>query len=147
MTLPSKRVAVIHGRAALFTAAMLFLTVSCSSNNNKPSAPTRAPSASAPTTASAANATAAPGGATTAATIQNLAFPASIAIKSGTSVTWANKDGFPHTVASDPGQAASFDSKPIDAGATFSVTFAKAGTYAYHCNIHPSMHGAVVVSD
>jgi plastocyanin len=30
--------------------------------------------------------------------------------------------------------------------ATFSFTFPKAGSFAYHCRIHPSMKGTVVVS-
>jgi len=25
------------------------------------------------------------------------------------------------------------------------MTFTKAGTFKYHCNIHPTMHGTVVV--
>ena len=30
-------------------------------------------------------------------------------------------------------------------GATFSFTFDTPGTYAYHCGIHPSMTGEVIV--
>jgi len=31
-------------------------------------------------------------------------------------------------------------------GATFSHTFASAGTFDYVCSIHPMMHGTVVVT-
>jgi plastocyanin len=34
----------------------------------------------------------------------------------------------------------------MPSGATFSFTFTKAGTFAYHCSIHSSMHGTIVVS-
>jgi plastocyanin len=68
--------------------------------------------------------------------------PASITIKAGESVTWTNQDGSTHTVTADNGE---FDSGNVAAGATFSFTFAKAGTYPYHCTIHSSMKGTVVV--
>ncbi|HZQ35027.1 MAG TPA: plastocyanin/azurin family copper-binding protein, partial [Dehalococcoidia bacterium] len=82
-----------------------------------------------------------------AVNIQGIAFPATINVKPGTTVTWTNRDTVSHTVSSDAGQAQSFDSNTIAPNGTFSVSFAKAGTYAYHCNIHASMHGTVVVSD
>ena len=47
-----------------------------------------------------------------------------------------------HTVTADDG---SFDSKSLASNATFSQTFAKAGTFAYHCAIHPGMKGTVTV--
>jgi plastocyanin len=31
-------------------------------------------------------------------------------------------------------------------GSTFGHTFATAGTFAYHCKIHSTMHGTVVVT-
>jgi plastocyanin len=31
-------------------------------------------------------------------------------------------------------------------GATFTTTFTTPGTFAYHCNIHPFMHGTVIVT-
>lgn len=80
----------------------------------------------------------------TALTIDNFAFtPASLNVKVGQRVTWTNKQqGVPHTVTADGG---AFD-HPMPSGATFSFTFTKAGTFAYHCKIHSSMHGTIVVS-
>jgi plastocyanin len=60
----------------------------------------------------------------------------------GTTVTWTNDDGVNHTVTSDQG---AFDSGPLATGQTFSQTFNQAGTFTYHCTIHPSMQGTVVV--
>jgi plastocyanin len=57
-------------------------------------------------------------------------------------VTWTNRDTVPHTVTGDSG---AWDSGQIQPGATFSHAFDQPGTYAYHCSIHPFMHGMVVV--
>jgi plastocyanin len=76
--------------------------------------------------------------------IQGMAFtPASITVTAGTTITWTNKDAIAHTVTSDSNV---FDSGSIKSGATFSFTFATAGTYAYHCTIHPSMVASVTVN-
>ncbi len=75
--------------------------------------------------------------------MKNLAFtPASVTIKVGESVTWTNEDSTNHTVVADNGE---FTSDQLANGATFSFTFDKAGTYLYHCSIHPSMKGTVIV--
>lgn len=75
--------------------------------------------------------------------LENFAFrPANLEVKVGSAVTWENRDSAPHTVTADD---LSFDSKNLDQGKTFSFTFTKAGTYDYHCSIHPSMVGRVVV--
>jgi plastocyanin len=77
------------------------------------------------------------------ANIQGFAFsPATINVKAGDTVTWTNKDTAGHTVTSDTG---AFD-KPVAAGGTATVSFATAGTFAYHCNIHGGMSGTVVVA-
>jgi plastocyanin len=57
-------------------------------------------------------------------------------------VTWTNKDGVEHAVTANEG---AFDHS-LPADATFSFTFTKAGTFAYHCTIHPSMVETIVVS-
>jgi plastocyanin len=62
----------------------------------------------------------------------------------GRSVTWTWEDqGNQHSVSADDG---SFESCLQSGGSTFTTTFTKAGTYAYHCSIHPDMKGTVTVT-
>ena len=83
------------------------------------------------------------GGSGTPASIVDYAFsPASITIKAGSAITWTNTGSAPHTVTADDG---SFDSGSLANGSTFSHTFATAGTFTFHCAIHSSMKGTVVV--
>ena len=78
-----------------------------------------------------------------AVSIAGMAFsPASVTTTVGTTVTWTNNDNMVHTVTADDN---SFDSGSIAVGGTFFRTFSSAGSFAYHCNIHPSMKGTVVV--
>jgi plastocyanin len=87
--------------------------------------------------------TTAGGGGGAQVVMKNLAFdPATATIKAGESVTWTNQDSMNHTVVGDNGE---FKSSELANGATFSFKFDKAGTYAYHCSIHPSMKATVVV--
>jgi plastocyanin len=75
--------------------------------------------------------------------IKNFAFsPASLSVNTGTAVTWTNDDSTAHTVTADDG---SFNGGPLEPGKTYSFTFTKAGTYKYHCSIHPQMVAEVVV--
>lgn len=75
--------------------------------------------------------------------IDNFSFgPAVLTIKTGTTVTWTNRDDIPHTVVSTDGV---FKSKVLDTDEKFSYTFSKAGTFPYFCSIHPKMTGKVVV--
>jgi plastocyanin len=75
--------------------------------------------------------------------IDNFTFtPAKIEVAAGTTVTWVNHDDIPHTVVSTEKV---FKSPALDSGEKFSYAFAKAGTYAYFCSLHPKMTGQVVV--
>jgi plastocyanin len=68
--------------------------------------------------------------------------PDPVTVKVGDSVQWTNGDGASHTATADDG---SWDTGTIAGGSSASVTFDTAGTFAYHCAIHRTMHGTLVV--
>jgi plastocyanin len=72
--------------------------------------------------------------------------PSSLSIKAGTTVTWTDMTGAPHTVTSDAGDPAPFNGSLSGDGATFSFTFTTSGTYKYHCSIHPYMTATITVT-
>jgi plastocyanin len=81
--------------------------------------------------------------ATPAVRIVDFAFtPATLTVQAGTRVTWTHAGQAPHTVTSDTG---AFDSGRLMNGQTFTFTFTSAGSFAYHCEIHPNMQARVVV--
>src|SRR5215213_5265065 len=83
-------------------------------------------------------------GKTTTVSIKDFAFnPSNTTIAPGTTVTWVNNDQTAHTVTANDG---AFDSGTLQPGQSYSFAFDKAGTYAYHCNIHPDMSATVSVS-
>jgi plastocyanin len=69
--------------------------------------------------------------------------PPAVSVKTGDTVTWSFEDLNPHTASSDMGV---FSSLPLTKGKTYAYRFAKAGTYKYHCAIHPEMMGTITVS-
>lgn len=82
-------------------------------------------------------------GARNAVATSGFAFtPATITIAPGDSVTWAF-GAVAHTVTFDtPGAPAGV---PSTTGASVARVFPQAGTFAYHCAIHPAMTGEVHV--
>lgn len=139
-------------RIPVFIVMIVLGIAACSSPASPtPAAATPSPTAGSSTTASLAApsteaSVAASSGASgsSAVEIKNTAFnPTTITVKAGAKVTWTNNDGFAHTVTLDDN---SVDSGNIAGGATFDNTFAAAGTFAYHCKIHASMHGTVTVT-
>jgi len=84
--------------------------------------------------------------------IKNFAFdPADIRIKKGTTVTWINEDSDPHKIASNPHPVHTdlpeLVSGTLSSGQSYSFTFTKTGTFGYHCHIHPSMTGRIIVEE
>ena len=128
----------MHAKSRLMfcLACVVLLIVSCmaagcSSNQTPP--PTAAPTSSAA------------GGNTVA--IKNFAFdPSSLTVKSGTGVKWTNQDGTSHTIVSDTGSPVAFSSDSLASGASYSFTFTQPGTYTYHCSVHPTMKGTIIVT-
>ena len=78
--------------------------------------------------------------------IKNMMFtPSQISVAKGGTVTWTNNDSTAHTVTDDLSNVGGPASGNIQPGSTYSYTFDKAGSYQYHCSIHPSMRGTIVV--
>lgn len=76
--------------------------------------------------------------------IEKMAFsPQVIAVKAGDTVQWVNTDTVPHTVTSDGSLL--WDSGTIQPGASYERQFKFAGSYPYHCGIHSTMKGTVVI--
>jgi plastocyanin len=133
-------------------AALLLGACSSSGATTAPSA--AAPSAAASAAASVeASAPAAGGGAPCAespaagevsVSIKGFAFnPADITAKVGQTITFTNDDSAPHTATLDDG---SCTTPQIAAGASDGLTFTAAGTFPFHCNVHPNMKGTITVS-
>jgi plastocyanin len=128
----------VHMRRWLIFTVIVIIALSLAGVSCGGSATTTTTTAGAATTSSQAG-----GAGGTQVTIQNFAYdPATITVHVGDTVTWTNKDSVNHTVTADNGE---FSSDPLGQGATFSFTFTKAGSYPYHCTIHPYMTGTVVV--
>ena len=68
--------------------------------------------------------------------------PSQVTIHPGDQIIWTNADTAAHTVSAQSGD---FSSGGLASGATFSHVFPKGGTFAYHCALHPMMHGTIVV--
>ena len=76
--------------------------------------------------------------------ISGFAFnPASITIPKGATVIWTNQDATAHNIVSDTGNELNSDT--FSKGETFAHTFNTPGTYTYHCGVHPSMKGEIIV--
>jgi plastocyanin len=67
--------------------------------------------------------------------------PHTLNIVKGTRVVFSNNSGTAHT-ATDAGD---FDTGHIKPGHSVAVRFTQKGTFSYHCEIHPFMHGKIVV--
>ena len=124
------------------------LVAACSggaTNSAAPVASAAAPSAAAPSSAgggaACAVSTATP---TVAAAMQNTAFsPSKIQAKVGDVIGFTNKDSIQHTATLDDG---SCTTDIVAGGATAALSFTAAGSYPFHCKIHPNMTGTIEVS-
>ena len=149
----------MHNRPLVTIAAGAILLLAACSSGGATSAPiTAAPAApsaeaSAPAAASAeASAPAAAGAACAessaagevAVAIKDFTFgSADIQAKVGQTVTFTNNDSAPHTATLDDG---SCTTPKINPGSSDGLLFTTAGTYPFHCSVHPKMKGTITVS-
>jgi plastocyanin len=79
----------------------------------------------------------------TAVAMDGVSFtPDQLIAKVGETVTWTNKDPFPHNVTSSGGEFKSGDIAP-DAQWSFHAT--AAGRFPYTCTLHPGMNGTLTI--
>lgn len=69
--------------------------------------------------------------------------PKNITVSVGDTITWTNNDSAPHQLRGD--NLSTLYSIQMPKGQTYGYTFDTAGTYTYHCTIHPSMKGTIIV--
>lgn len=80
--------------------------------------------------------------ATKSVDINHFAFhPGTLRVGRGARVAFVNSSNVTHTAT----RAGSFNTGHIKPGKSVTVRFKQKGTFAYHCNIHPFMHGKIVV--
>lgn len=130
---------------AALTAALAAGASGCGSSDSSETSSTTAAMGAATMRAPAATTTT-PAATAGAVTIRDFTFlPRRLTVRAGTKVTFTNDDSSNHTATSDDDGV--FDSGNLSAGGAHrTISFARAGTFAYHCDYHPSMHGTVVVT-
>ena len=134
----SHRILACLGGIALVLAA-------CSSGGSGSSA--AAPSVAAPSAAgpqaSGAACTEATGTGGVAASIKDFQFePTAITAKAGDLITFTNSGAVAHNATLDSGGCATPNVQP---GASDGLRITVAGTYPFHCTIHPDMKGTITV--
>jgi plastocyanin len=118
--------------ARFLAVGAVVATVACS--NSTPTTPNPAGQVPAPGMPGVQTPNPPPSG-TVGVTIQDFSFsPASLTIKTGTTVRWSNRGPSAHTTVSDMG---TWNSGVLNVGGTFDFTFMQPGTFPYHCSLHP----------
>jgi plastocyanin len=81
--------------------------------------------------------------ATVSVSIMNFGFnPVSPTVAQGSAVQWTQFDSTEHTTTSN---ALFWRSAHLSQGQTFQTTFWSAGSFGYHCELHPDMTGTIRV--
>src|SRR5215831_16833886 len=112
-------------RFVLILGCLAFLAVGCSSSSSNPSSPSS--------------------GSLVTVQINNFVYsPNPATIKVGQQVNWKNNDSVTHTATLE-GMFNNVISPMSAQGAP--VTMSTAGTFNYHCTIHPGMNGTIIVTN
>lgn len=68
--------------------------------------------------------------------------PREVSIRTGTEVTWTNRDGAPHTATDEAG---GWDTGTLGKDESATIIFDNPGVYEYICTFHTYMKGSVIV--
>lgn len=69
--------------------------------------------------------------------------PAVVELTRGDTVIWVNRDIVPHTATADA--KASWDTGMLPIGQSGQTVPRRAGEVSYHCTLHPTMRGRLIV--
>ncbi|MEE8347477.1 MAG: cupredoxin family copper-binding protein [Dehalococcoidia bacterium] len=69
-------------------------------------------------------------------------FPRELTVKTGTAVTWVNRDSAPHDATDEAGD---WDTSTLSQGDSATLTFDSPGVFRYLCTIHPNMRANLTV--
>ncbi len=129
---------IARGIATLATAVAL---AACSGGGPTTAPATQGPAATTGGSAVCADST---GPTTVQATVGGFKW-GPVSAKVGDVITWTNSDSAAHKVALDDGSCA-MSGTIAGSGGKASLVFSVAGTYPFHCSIHPSMKGTITIS-
>ena len=102
----------------------------CGSDSPSPTAPTASPAADVTVIIQGNNGS-------------NSYAPNPVSMRVGQTIAWRNADSITHTATQD---GSGFNTGTVGAGATSAATMMNtAGTFTYHCTIHPGMVGTINV--
>jgi plastocyanin len=120
-----------------FVAASIFALLATGCGSSTSNSMSTAPSSPSPTGGSSVTIVS---GAQTLTTTAFSPNPLTIAV--GTTVTWMNQDNTSHTATANNG---AFDTGIVAPGGQASKQFTTAGSFAYHCSLHPNMVATITV--
>ena len=117
-------------RLAIVAIGVSIIASGCGSDTSSPTAPGASTAADVTVTIQGNNAS-------------NSYAPNPVTMRVGQTIAWRNADSITHTATQD---GAGFSTGSVAAGATSAATMmSTAGTFTYHCTIHPGMVGTVSV--
>jgi len=130
---------------SLIVLASAALLAGCGSSGSSSSSGSGGSGSSSGSAATSTPAPSSSSGGQTAVQIKGFAFnPDKATVKVGQKITWTNQDSVAHNVVAKSG--ASFSSKSLNQGDSFSYTPTKAGTISYVCTFHPNMKATLTVT-
>ncbi|HEU0235104.1 MAG TPA: plastocyanin/azurin family copper-binding protein [Candidatus Limnocylindrales bacterium] len=133
----------LTARSALAAAAMLALAACGGGASPAPSA--AEPSPGEPSAAGDPCAPSTATGTVTASIIDFEFDPATVSAKVGDVISWTNDGSAPHTATLDDHSACA--TAQLAAGQSGAISFSAAGTYPFHCAVHPTMKGTIEISE